>query len=101
MKRFEERVLDLVKGIPPGRVATYRDLARALGTEAYQAVGQALGRNTRPIEIPCHRVVRSDGRVGGYAGRGDSRKKSAVLRGEGVRISQGRVDLKRHGFRFP
>ncbi|MBI4021028.1 MAG: MGMT family protein [Candidatus Aenigmarchaeota archaeon] len=100
MKRFDDRVLELTARIPEGKVATYRDLARALHTTAYRAVGQALRRNEHPIEIPCHRVVRSDGRVGGYAGKQESAKKVALLRGEGIPIRKGRIDLARYGHRF-
>lgn len=100
MKDFEEKVLEVVKSIPRGKVVTYRDLARALNSKAYQAVGQALKRNSRPLEIPCHRVVCSSGRVGGYQGRGNSRKKISLLKEEGIEIQKGKMDLKRFGCRL-
>ncbi|MBN1544443.1 MGMT family protein [Candidatus Woesearchaeota archaeon] len=102
---FNTRVWELCKRIPEGKVSTYKELARALGTVAYRAVGNALNRNPRggwttegPEMIPCHRVVNSDGRVGGFA-RG-TRKKIELLEKEGVRVSDGRVDLKKHLFSF-
>jgi len=93
------RVLELVSLIPRGRVTTYAELARAAGRPgAWRAVGNLLSRNPRPIEIPCHRVVRSDGRVGGYS-LGEGRKVE-LLREEGVEVRGGRVDLDRFMFRF-
>lgn len=76
-------MLRRVGKIPRGRVTTYSALARALGRPgAARAVGNALNKNPHLGAVPCHRVVRSDGRVGGYA-RG-AKKKAALLRAEGV-----------------
>ncbi len=64
---FDDAVLHLVKQIPMGRVTTYGALAKALGKpKAARAVGGALNKNPDPVRVPCHRVVRSDGSVGGY-----------------------------------
>ncbi len=84
-KTFADRVRAVVKRIPAGRVRTYRDVARRAGRPtAFRAVGNILNGNRDP-DVPCHRVVRSDGTVGGYAwGTG---KKVARLRREGVRIA--------------
>ena len=96
---LRSRVLELVSLIPRGRVTTYAELAKAAGRpRAWRAVGNLLSRNPRPVEVPCHRVVRSDGRVGGYSlGR---RRKVALLREEGVEVRGERVDLRRFMFRF-
>ena len=51
---------------------------------SYRAVANAVGANPFPIEIPCHRVVRSDGKLGGYSGRGGIKKKRELLLGEGI-----------------
>ena len=60
-------VYDLLLKIPAGKVSTYGDLAKALGNPlASRQVGRILGRNPNPIKVPCHRVVMSDGKVGGY-----------------------------------
>ncbi len=65
---FERRVWEECSRIPYGQVRTYADLARALGAmRAARAVGSALGRNPLPIIVPCHRVLRADGSLGGYA----------------------------------
>ena len=86
---FDERVWELASLIPRGKVSTYRELARALGTKAYRAVGNALNRNPHWPRVPCHRVVRSSGEIGGFAS--GTRKKAALLRKEGVAIRRGKV----------
>ncbi len=81
--------------IPPGRVTTYGEIAKALGdVRAARAVGAALPKNPKPIEIPCHRVVMSDGSLGGYAFGGPERKR-ALLLSEGVPFKGDRVDVGR------
>ncbi|MDI3339642.1 MAG: methylated-DNA--[protein]-cysteine S-methyltransferase [Sphaerobacter sp.] len=66
---FTRQVLEATARIPFGQLATYRDIARAIGKPgATRAVGNALGSNPVPIVVPCHRVVRSDGTIGGYTG---------------------------------
>ena len=91
---FERRCYALLRQIPEGRVTTYKAIAEALGTKAYRAVGRAMGNNPDPIIVPCHRVVASNGSLGGYTPGVD--KKIALLESEGVRIEQGHVvDFKR------
>jgi methylated-DNA-[protein]-cysteine S-methyltransferase len=76
-------VYDLLLKIPAGKVSTYGDLAKALGNpSASREVGRILGRNPNPITVPCHRVVMSDGKVGGYANGSD--KKRELLKEEGI-----------------
>jgi methylated-DNA-[protein]-cysteine S-methyltransferase len=65
---FQQRVLSLLRQIPPGTTRTYGDVARELGTSA-RAVGGACRANPCPLFIPCHRVVASDGGLGGFGGR--------------------------------
>ncbi|MEM7680641.1 MAG: MGMT family protein [Planctomycetota bacterium] len=90
---FTERCWALCKQVPPGRVCTYGDLARAAGSpRAAIAAGQAMATNPYAPEIPCHRVVGADGALHGYA-YGLPRKQ-ALLEQEGVAIRQGRVDLQ-------
>lgn len=83
-------VYDLLLKIPPGKVSTYGDLARALGNpSASREIGRILGKNPNPIKVPCHRIVMSNGRVGGYAyGIG---KKRQLLENEGVSFVNGIV----------
>jgi len=66
---FDRGVLDICRAIPPGETLTYGDIARRLGDLSLsRGVGQALGRNPFPIIVPCHRVLGSDGKTGGFSG---------------------------------
>jgi len=76
-------VYDLLLKIPAGKVSTYGDLAKALGNPlASRQIGKILGRNPNPIKVPCHRVVMSDGKVGGYFYGSD--RKRELLEQEGI-----------------
>ena len=98
-KPFDERCYDLLKQIPKGRVTTYKLMAEALGIKAYRAVGNAMAKNPNLVTVPCHRVVESDGKIGGYA-QGRERK-IALLESEGIMIENDRiVDLETHLFSF-
>jgi methylated-DNA-[protein]-cysteine S-methyltransferase len=88
---FSEKVYGLARKIPKGRVTTYKEIAEKLGTKAYRAVGAALKNNRKLIAIPCHRVVNSDGRVGGYCGIKNNKKKIMLLKKEGVKIKGNRI----------
>ncbi|MCD6233268.1 MGMT family protein [bacterium] len=79
---FKEKVLEAVKRIPKGEVLTYKEVAEKAGSpRAWRAVGNILHKNKNP-RIPCHRVVRSDGRIGGY--NKGQRKKIKLLEKEGI-----------------
>lgn len=79
---FRDRVFEIVRAIPEGKVLTYKRVAELAGApRAYRAVGNILHTNYSP-EIPCHRVVRSDGKTGGY-NRGAKRKRE-ILQKEGA-----------------
>jgi methylated-DNA-[protein]-cysteine S-methyltransferase len=88
MSLFEEKVLFLTKKIPRGRVTTYGEIARILKTGS-RAVGGALHKNPHPIRTPCHRVVKSDGSLGGYSG--GVKKKITLLKKEGIKIENSKV----------
>ena len=84
-------VYKLLLEIPAGKVSTYGDLAKALGKPlASREIGRILGRNRNPIKVPCHRVVMSDGTVGGYY-YGSDRKKD-LLEKEGISFSHETVN---------
>jgi len=84
MTPFQQTVLNEVSEVPRGEVVTYGDLARRIGKpRAARAVGQALGSNPVPIVVPCHRVIASDGSLGGYSGRRGIETKEALLTLEG------------------
>ena len=88
---FQEEVLKLVKQIPKGKLMTYGEIAREItgSVRAARAVGQAVATNPYPVVVPCHRVVRSDGDVGGYSLGVD--KKIRLLSEEGVEIKGRKV----------
>ena len=94
--RFAARVLRVVRRIPPGRVATYGDVAAAAGSPlAHRAVGNIM-RACASRDVPCHRVVAAAGRLGGYGG--NLELKRALLRAEGLSVSGARIrdfDAKR------
>lgn len=97
--KFERKVWKLIEKIPEGKVTTYKMIAEKLNTKAYRAVGRACNRNPDAPEVPCHRVVGSDGRVGGYAY--GTRKKIELLKKENVKIVNCKiVDLEKVLFRF-
>jgi methylated-DNA-[protein]-cysteine S-methyltransferase len=99
-RTFRQRVLFAVRRIPPGRVATYGDVAAAAGKpRAARAVGNIMKGCTAP-GVPCHRVIAAGGRLGGYGG--SEGMKRALLAAEGVRVSGRRVlefDRKRFVYR--
>jgi O-6-methylguanine DNA methyltransferase len=82
MKTFQEKVLDIVRKIPKGKVLTYSQVAAKAGSpNAARAVGSIMKKNFRP-DVPCHRVIRSDGKIGDY-NRGGANVKLELLRKEG------------------
>ncbi len=82
MKTFNEKVYELLKKVPKGKVTTYKAIANALETNAYRVVGRVLNKNTNAPKIPCHRVINSNGKLGGYSkGIGE---KIRLLKKEGV-----------------
>jgi methylated-DNA-[protein]-cysteine S-methyltransferase len=91
--------------VPRGRVTTYKAVANALGTKAYRAIGQFMKNNPYAPGVPCHRVVASDGTIGGFNGRISGSaitKKIRMLRAEGIKITRGRIiDFPGVLFPFP
>lgn len=84
MKIFTEKVYEIVKNIPKGKTLSYKEVAVLAGKEkAFRAVGNILNKNYDP-KIPCHRVIRSDKKIGGY-NRGEEKKKE-ILKTEGYNI---------------
>ena len=80
---FQKMVWTELKKIPFGETRTYKEIAVAIGKpKAARAVANACGKNPYPIIIPCHRVVRSDGTIGGFTGDGGVEKKRQLLRQE-------------------
>ncbi len=93
-----EKIYEVVKRIPAGKVASYGQVATAAGNPRWsQVVGYALHSNPSPGEIPCHRVVRKDGRVApGFAFGGENVQRM-LLEGEGVAFTdEFTVDMEKH-----
>lgn len=86
---FQKKVWETLKTIPQGRVITYKELAIMIGKpKAIRAVANAVGKNPYAPQVPCHRVIRSDGKIGGYSGVGGVQTKLELLKNEGVDIKQ-------------
>ena len=84
---FQRKVWAALRTIPRGEVRTYTDIAIQIGhPSSARAVANACGKNPYAPEVPCHRVIRSNGSIGGYSAEGGSEKKRAMLREEGVHI---------------
>ena len=85
--QFQRKVWLYLKKIPRGKVKTYSDVAKAIGKPlAVRAVANAIAKNPYSPRIPCHRVIRSDGSLGGYSGKGGVKTKKLLLKKEGVRL---------------
>ncbi len=96
---FREECYNLVKKIPRGKITTYKEIAKALGSKGYRAVGNALNNNPNLISVPCHRVVKSNGEVGGYV-KG-VQQKIELLKSEGIPIENNKiVDFEKYFFKL-
>lgn len=88
--QFEKDVLIATYKIPQGKVSTYGRIAKVIGKpRSARAVGNVLNKNPFAPTIPCHRVIKSDGQIGGFAS--GARKKIKILSDEGIEIERGRV----------
>jgi methylated-DNA-[protein]-cysteine S-methyltransferase len=91
---FFDDVYGLCKEIPRGKVSTYGEIAKKMGTKAYQLVGQALRNNPYAPEVPCHRVVDSKGHLHGFGGKTDKNAfddKAKLLIEEGVEVKDDKI----------
>ncbi len=93
---FNDKCYALLRKVPRGKVTTYKAIAHALGTNAYRAVGNAMNKNPYAPLIPCHRVIASNGSLGGFAS--GIKNKIKLLKQESVEIKNNRIDLKKHAF---
>ena len=83
--KFQVKVWKYLTKIRPGSVKTYSQVAKAIGKPlAVRAVANAIGKNPCTPKIPCHRVIRSDGSLGGYSGKGGIKTKKKLLKSEGI-----------------
>jgi methylated-DNA-[protein]-cysteine S-methyltransferase len=95
-KSFNQKIYNLLKKVPKGKVTTYKILAEAAGTKAYRAVGQAMNKNPYGIlncrgkdMVPCHRVVASNGHLHGFAH--GLKKKKKLLENEGIEMKNNKI----------
>jgi methylated-DNA-[protein]-cysteine S-methyltransferase len=106
---FQQAILRILAEVPKGKITTYGDLAKELARRepkwspnASRAVGTTMKNNLCGPQIPCHRVIKSDGAIGNFRGgeEGGVDEKIVMLKGEGVTVINGKIDLKmfRHNF---
>ena len=85
--KFQLKIWNFLRKIPKGSVKTYSQVASAIGKpRAIRAVANAIGKNPYPIKIPCHRVIKSNGSLGGYSAKGGIKMKRKLLKKEGITL---------------
>ena len=83
--KLQLKVWNYLKKIPKGQIRTYLEVAKAIKRpKSVRAVANAIGKNPNAPKIPCHRVIRSDGKLGGYSGPGGIKTKKKLLKSEGI-----------------
>lgn len=107
--QFSDKVYKIVKKIPKGKVTTYKEIGKKLKlsdrkvrskasvTKAYRAIGQVLRKNPYAPKVPCHRVIRSDGSIGGFKGKTKGKaidEKIRMLKKEGVEIKNKKIEKR-------
>ena len=98
-KNFNKKCYEKLILIPEGMISTYAEIAKSLDSKAYRAVGNAMANNPHLISVPCHRIIRSDGSLGGYAL--GIKKKIQLLEKEGIKIKNNKViDFKNKLYQF-
>ena len=92
--KFQKIVWNTIANIPEGKVLTYQELAIKIGyPKSFRAVASACGKNPYLLEIPCHRVVRKDGGLGGYSAEGGIKRKKYMLEKEGHKFNKDKIIL--------
>lgn len=97
---LDKKIYKKLLEVPEGKITTYGELAKAVGfTNGQRAVGKFMNKNPYPVIIPCHRVVKADGKIGGYA-YGEEIKTN-MLKKEGIRVKDGKIlDWEKAIYRF-
>ena len=97
--KLEHKVYEKLLKVPKGKVTTYSELAKAVGLKNGQrAIGRIMNKNPFPVIVPCHRVILSSGKIGGYAW--GEKIKTNMLSKEGVKIKKGKILDKNEIYRF-
>ena len=92
--KFQKKVWNCIANIPEGKVLTYQELAMKIGhPKSFRAVASACGKNPYISEIPCYRVVRKDGGLGGYSPKGGIKRKKYMLEKEGHKFNSNKIIL--------
>lgn len=99
MVSTREKVYAFLRKVPRGKITTYGALAKAAGTHP-RAVAMFMKHNPHPVKTPCYKVIRSNGALGGYSGRGGVKTKVALLKKDGISFKNGKIDVKNHRHRF-
>ena len=106
---YQQAILRILAEVPKGKVITYGDLAKELARRdpkwspsASRAVGTTMKNNPCAPQVPCHRVIKSDGTIGNFRGgaKGAVDEKILMLRDEGVTVTSGRIDLNEYRHKF-
>jgi methylated-DNA-[protein]-cysteine S-methyltransferase len=109
LSSYQQAILRILAEIPKGKVTTYSDLAKELSVRdskwspsASRAVGTTMRNNPCGPQIPCHRVIKSDGTVGNFRGgeKGAVDEKISMLRDEGVILVKGKIDLMKYRYKY-
>jgi len=99
VKSFNEKCYAVLRKVPSGKVTTYGEIAKAVEVAGgARAVGNAMNKNPYAPAVPCHRCVKSDGGIGGFAS--GVREKIKMLKAEGVGVSGGKIDLEKYFFKL-
>lgn len=89
---LKQKIYSALLAVPKGKVTTYKELANRVGSKAYRVVGQIMNKNPLAPDVPCHRVILSNGKLGGFAI--GLKKKIELLKSEGIRIENEKVNYK-------
>ena len=99
---FNESCYEILRKVPKGKVTTYKAIAEKLKSKAYRQVGRAMNKNPYGFssggDVSCHRVIGSSGNLVGFAS--GLKKKTEMLKKEGVEVKNGKVDLEKYGYKF-
>ena len=100
MPSQKEKIYEKLRQVPKGRVVTYGELARSIGTNAFRFVGSCMKTNPDPVKTPCYKVILSSGKIGNYSGIGGIKSKISKLKSDGIEIIDGKIDLDKFGWKF-
>ena len=112
MNSFYESCYAILKKVPKGKITAYKEIARALNSKAYRAVGTAMNKNPYAYaargwaggkislseRVPCHRVINSNGKLGGFAS--GLKNKIKLLKSEGIEIKNNKIDLDKYFYKL-